>query len=394
MGKLAQSTIKYLIEANFTANGIVEKPDIIGAIFGQTEGLLGQDLDLRELQRTGRIGRIEVNVKEERGKTKGVILIPSSLDASETVLIAAAIETIERIGPCDSEIRVKSVKDIRSLKRDYVVKRAKEILEKMLDEELPETSELAEKIKTSVRAAEITSYEGLPAGPDVTRSDEVIFVEGRADVLKLLKNGIKNVIAIGGATALPEPIIKLSKEKTVTVFLDGDRGGELILKELLHMANIDFIARAPEGKEVEELTKKEIFKALRDKISTEEYIQTSKFKSRRKKTIKEEKIMEREEYLDEKTRKKINEILDKMVGTKAAYIFNNSMKLKSKIPLNKFEEKNKALKDAEIVLVDETINDNIVDIAEQANVKYLIADKSKKKYKDRHVNVLTRKDLQ
>lgn len=398
MGKLAQSTIKYLIEANFTANGIVEKPDIIGAIFGQTEGLLGQDLDLRELQRTGRIGRIEVNVKEEKGKTKGVILIPSSLDASETVLIAAAIETIERIGPCDSEIKLKSVKDIRSLKRDYVVKRAKEILEKLLDEELPQTSELSEKIKTSVRAAEITNYEGLPAGPDISISDEVIFVEGRADVLKLLKSGIKNVMAIGGATSLSEPIIKLSKEKIVTVFLDGDRGGDLILKELLHMANIDFIARAPEGKEVEELTKKEIFKALRDRIPIDQYLQNSKIKSRqsRQRSIikKEEIISEKEEYLDEKTRKKISDILDKMIGTKAAYIFDNSMKLKSKIPLNKFEEKNKALKNAEIVLVDETIDDDIVNIAEQANVKYLIADKSKKKYKKKQINILTKKDLQ
>ncbi|MHA1790626.1 MAG: hypothetical protein ACTSXT_15535, partial [Candidatus Helarchaeota archaeon] len=169
-------------------------------------------------------------------------------------------------------------------------------------------------------------------------------------------------------------------------------------KELLHMANIDFIARAPEGKEVEELTKKEIFKALRDRIPIDQYLQNSKIKSRqsRQRSIikKEEIISEREEYLDEKTRKKISDILDKMIGTKAAYIFDNSMKLKNKIPLNKFEEKNKALKNAEIVLVDETIDDDIVNIAEQANVKYLIADKSKKKYKKKQINILTKKDLQ
>jgi len=132
MAKLAQSTTKYLIEADFTANGVVEKPDVIGAIFGQTEGLLGQDLDLRELQRTGRIGRIEVTLKTNKGKTTGKILIPSSLDGSETALIAAAIETIERIGPCDSYIKLKSVKDVRALKREYVIDRAKRILSKLL----------------------------------------------------------------------------------------------------------------------------------------------------------------------------------------------------------------------------------------------------------------------
>ncbi len=389
MGKLAQSTIKYLIEANFTANGIVEKPDIIGAIFGQTEGLLGQDLDLRELQRTGRIGRIEVNVKEERGKTRGVISIPSSLDTSETVLIAAAIETIERIGPCDSEIKLKSVKDIRAVKRDYVLDRAKEILGKLLDEELPQTSELAEKIKTSVRAAEITDYKGMPAGPEVSIVDEIIFVEGRADVLKLLKNGIKNAIAIGGAT-IAKPIGQLSKEKIVTVFLDGDRGGDLILKELFQIANIDFIARAPEGKEVEELTKKEIFKALRDRIPVDKYFDRTKTITKKLREIKKKES----DHLDEKTRKKISEILEKMVGTKAAYIFDVSMKLKSKIPLNKFDEKNRYLKDAEIVLIDEIITDDIVKIAEQANIKYLIADKSKKKYKEKQLNVLTKTDLE
>ena len=129
MAKLAQSTIKYLIEADFSANGVVEKPDVIGAIFGQTEGLLGQDLDLRELQRTGRIGRIEVNLKEDKGTTSGTIQIPSSLDASETSLIAAAVETIERIGPCESSIKLRAIKDIRMVKRDYVVDRAKEILQ-------------------------------------------------------------------------------------------------------------------------------------------------------------------------------------------------------------------------------------------------------------------------
>jgi DNA primase len=143
---------------------VVEKPDVIGAVFGQTEGLLGQDLDLRELQRTGRIGRIEVNLKESKGRTSGIIIIPSSLDTSETALIAAAIETIERIGPCEANIKLKNIKDIRVVKREYVVDRAKKILKKLL-EEIPETNMLTEEIQESVRVSEISEYKGLECGP-------------------------------------------------------------------------------------------------------------------------------------------------------------------------------------------------------------------------------------
>jgi DNA primase len=270
MAKLAQSTIKYLIEAEFVADGIVEKPDVIGAIFGQTEGLLGQDLDLRELQRTGRIGRIDVDLTTENGKTSGKIIVPSSLDSSETSLIAASFETIERIGPCSATVKVTSVKDVRVIKREFITDRAKDILSKLITEEIPSTSTLTEKIRESVRTAQIQEIEGLPAGPDVLSSDEIIVVEGRADVLNLLKNGIKNVIAIGGSV-IPQAIIDLTKEKITTIFVDGDRGGDLILKEMIQLAEIDYIARAPQGKEVEELSKKEIFKSLREKVSFEQY---------------------------------------------------------------------------------------------------------------------------
>jgi DNA primase len=377
MAKLAQSTIKYLIEADFTANGVVEKPDVIGAIFGQTEGLLGQDLDLRELQQTGRIGRIEVNLKDEGGKTAGKIYIPSSLDGSETALIAAAIETIERIGPCDSSIKIRAVKDIRSVKREYVVDRAKEILTKLMDEELPRATELSEEIKESVRASEIIEYKGLPCGLDAPTSGEIIIVEGRADVITLLKNGIKNAIAIGGTSAPPQ-IAEITKGKTTTVFLDGDRGGDLILKELTSLIKIDYVARAPEGKEVEELTKKEIFKSLRNKTppnQTQVQVQTKK-------------------YLDKKIKKKLSNVLDKMLGTRAAYIFDESMKLLDKIPLNQFDEKNKRLHEAKIVALDGIIDSNIARVAESQKIKNLVAAKSDKTYKTKIVTIYTKKELE
>jgi DNA primase len=349
---------------------------VIGAIFGQTEGLLGQDLDLRELQRSGRIGRIEVDLKTGKGKTKGKISIPSSLDGSETSLIAAAIETIERIGPCESQIKLLAVKDIRAVKRDYVINRAKKILSKLLDEELPSTTELTEKIKESVRTAEITEYEGLSCGSDLLTSDDIILVEGRADVLNLLKNGIKNAIAVGG-TKISEPIISLAKEKTTTIFLDGDRGGDLILKEILQLTNIDYVSRAPEGKEVEELTKKEIFKALRERVAIEQ--------------PKSEPELKKD--LPIKTKKKISEVLDKMVGTRAAYIFDESMRLLGKIPLTQFTEDNKRLENTKIIVMDSMINNDILKIAELHNIEFLAANSSERGLRPHSLKIYTKEEL-
>ena len=249
---------------------MVEKPDVIGAIFGQTEGLLGQELDLRELQRTGRIGRIDVDIKSEEGKTSGKILVPSSLDSSETSLIAASFETIERIGPCNSIVKIKNVKDVRLEKREFMIDRAKNILQKLVVEEIPPTSLITERIRETVRTEQVQEYRGLPAGPDIENSDEIIIVEGRADVLTLLKNGVRNAIAVGG-TIIPKEIINLTKEKIVSLFVDGDRGGDIIIKEMMQLAEVDYISKAPEGKEVEELSKKEIYKALRDKVPVEQY---------------------------------------------------------------------------------------------------------------------------
>jgi len=271
MGKIAITTAKYLVSCKFEADGVIEKPDLVGAIFGQTEGLLGDDLELRELQRTGRIGRIEVNVESKGGKSFGTIDIPSSLSKEETALIAASIETIDRVGPCEARLAVAKVSDVRSSKRKFILDRAKELLKGMIEDIVPDSMELSELVKEEVRIADVVEYgpDKLPAGPTVDQSDAIIVCEGRADVVNLLRNGIKNVIAING-TSVPKTVCELTKEKTTTVFLDGDRGGDLILKELFAVAEVDFVARAPDGKEVEELTKKELLKCLRSKVPAEQ----------------------------------------------------------------------------------------------------------------------------
>ncbi len=265
MAKAPSDTVKYNIYAEITIDGVVEKPDVVGALFGQSEGLLGEELELRDLQKTGRIGRIEVDIKTKNGKSNGTVIVPSSLDMVETSIIAATIETVDRVGPCNAKIKVTNVEDARSSKRKTMVDRAKYILKKMMSEEIPESAEITEEVKKAVQLSEITSYKGLPAGPGIDTADSIILVEGRADVLNLLKCGIRNVVAVGG-TNIPKQVAELSKQKTTIAFVDGDRGGDIILKELMQVADIDYIAKAPDGKEVEELGKKGVIMTLRRKV--------------------------------------------------------------------------------------------------------------------------------
>lgn len=267
------STTKYLIRATVQADGVVEKPDIIGAVFGQTEGLLGNELDLRDLQKSARIGRVEVDVETRNGKSSGTIMLPSALDKVESAILAAGIETIDRIGPCKAVIRVTSIEDTREARRKSVIDRAKELLSTINESSGQDSSKIADEVRAAVQVAEVTKFRNtkLPAGPNVDSSDSVILVEGRNDVINLLKCGIKNAIAVEG-TNIPEEIKELSKEKTTIIFVDGDRGGELIAKEILQTCEVDFVARAPATREVEELPHKLVMKCLKNKVTAEQFI--------------------------------------------------------------------------------------------------------------------------
>ncbi|MEM5804312.1 MAG: DNA primase DnaG [Candidatus Aenigmatarchaeota archaeon] len=401
MGKLAQTSSKYIIYAKFEADGTVEKPDVIGAVFGQTEGLLGQEMDLRELQQTGRIGRIDVELRTEGGKTSGMIIIPSSLDSSETAMIAATIETIERVGPCKSKITIDRIDDVRIEKRSYVVSRAKELLGKMVHETgVPEAQEISEEIKSAVRSSEVVEYMGLPAGPDVETSEKIVIVEGRADVVNLLRAGIRNAIAIEG-TSVPEVIKEISKERETTAFLDGDRGGDLILKELAAVANIDFVARAPEGMEVEELSKKEIFKALRDKVPLSDA--TGKKYDISKKQHQRQQEPQREEAYEERQRpkpkvepeklQKLKQILESLTGTRAAYFLDREGSPIGKVPVKEMFNAIREL-DAEYMLLDGDIDQKLVGFCSKKGIKCLVGMRIKGRIKvPSNIEVLTMKDL-
>jgi DNA primase len=265
---------KYLVKAKMTADGVVEKPDVVGAIFGQTEGLLGDDLDLRDLQKTGRIGRIEVDVTSKSGRSEGTVTMSSSLDQVETVLLASALETVDRVGPCKANIKIISIEDVRISKREVVAERARELLKDLITQSKGTSSDLIDDIRKTLQVEEIVSFgkDKCPAGPNVKDAEAIIVVEGRSDVINCLKSGIKNAIAVEG-TDIPKTVQDLSRERIVTAFVDGDRGGELILKELFQVAEVDFVARAPRAQEVEELTQKQLVKCLRNKVPTDQYME-------------------------------------------------------------------------------------------------------------------------
>ena len=431
MAKLAPTSIKYIIHATIKAKGVVEKPDVIGAIFGQTEGLLGTDLDLRELQRTGRIGRIEVDVKSTGGNSEGEITIPSSLDSAETALIAAAVETIERVGPCTAEITLNNVEDVRTVKREYVMDRAKGILKSMMEKGMTDSNDASDKIKESVRTEEIGSYKGSTCGPALMDSEEIIVVEGRADVINLLRYGIKNTVAVGG-TSIPDAIVELAKEKSVTLLVDGDRGGELIAREFKQKADIDFVAQAPQGKEVEELTQKELFKTIREKVPASQfparrgtraptrersgryerkerperggryerkerpgrYSRSDRDRPDRRRPMRDDREPRAPRPLRLKVAQKelFKKTLDELVGTRAACIFDDKGELLGKVPIAELPNTLETLEKPHTVIFDGKLDFKIGSAAKISGVRFLVCMDRETFYTP--ITVVTKKDLE
>ena len=355
-GSSQSLTVKYVIRARFEIEGVVEKPDVIGAVFGQTEGLFGPELDLRELQKSGRIGRIEIELHSKRDKTTGRILIPTSLDRVSTAILAASLETITRVGPCAAKVTLEKIEDIREAKRRAIIERAKEILRKWTIETLPSTEEIYREVAETLKWAKVEKYgpEELSAGPDIDSAKEIIIVEGRADVINLLKCGIRNVIAVEGAK-IPETIISLTKQKEATALLDGDRGGDLILKELMQVARIKYVARAPSGREVEELSCKEIFEALERKVAVEELLRKKK------------------RGFAVAVPKRVVEITKELEGTLEAVLLDKKMEEITRMPVSELAEKLQQMNGVDTVVFDGVITQRLVDIALQKNIKCLVA---------------------
>jgi DNA primase len=366
--------------------GVVEKPDVIGALFGQTEGLFAPELDLRELQKSGRIGRIEINLDSKQDKTNGNINIPTSLDRVSTAIIAASIESINRVGPCKAKVILNKIEDIRDARRRLIIDRAKEVLRKWTVETMPGTDEIYREVSEMLRLQRVEKYgpEGLTAGPEINSAKDIIVVEGRADVINLLRAGIQNTIAVEGAK-IPQSIIKICTEREATAFLDGDRGGDLILKELQQVTTIKYVARAPRGKEVEDLTFKEIEKALKDKVPVE------KVKVRRKREqpqaqqlpqpIPQPPKPQPQQRQKKMVPKQIVEIAQELNGTLESVLLDKDLKQVERMPVRELAEKLQQQKDIDTVIFDGVITQRLVDIAAERNINYLIAARVSKAMK-------------
>ena len=402
------STTKYMIKAKIKADGIIEKSDVVGAIFGQTEGLLGDELDLRELQRSARVGRIEVELESKNGKSEGTITLPTSLDKVETVILAAAFESIDRVGPCKATINVEEVEDVRVSRRKHVIERAKSLLNEVLEKGKIEGESIADNVRQAVQVEEITTFgpDHCPAGPHITESDAIIIVEGRRDVLNLLKYGIKNVIAVGG-TNVPKSVVNLTKEKITTVFVDGDRGGELILKELLQIADVDFVARAPQTREVEEIPQKLIMKSLKNKIPREQYMdmynikleennkESGKKPEKKKEFFQKKKDKKDEEKLMSEKQKNYETILKDISGSLKAVLLDAGGKELKKIPVRELTDEIKKGDEVSAVVFDGIVTQRLLDIASNKNVKEIVGIKLGNVVKmPKTVKVLTKTDFQ
>lgn len=370
MAKISPVSIKYMIHANFTAEGALEKPDVIGAIFGQTEGLLGAELEMRELQKEGKIGRIEVDLERRDKMTVGKIKIPTALDQSETTLIAAAIETIERIGPSDSQIEVERIEDVRGSKREYILERAKKLMSEIKGS--TDSREISNEIKDSAKTSSIQEYgdEKLPCGN--ISGKEIIVVEGRADVVNLLRAGVTNVIAMNG-TKMPNAIRELGKEKEITLFVDGDRGGKLIIQNVSENADVDYIVMAPDGKEVEELAGKEILMNLRKKVPLNEYLKREGMQRRENNGNGFQRSSRTKELSDEE-KEKLKKILREIEDSGKAVLLDDSLNKIKEISVRGFGGSLRRVNEKSYAIVlDGTVTGSIIDSAEDVGCKVLVA---------------------
>ncbi|WP_048078575.1 DNA primase DnaG [Desulfurococcus mucosus] len=405
---------KYLIRARIEVDGVVEKHDIIGAIFGQTEGLFGNEFDLRVLQDKGRIGRIQVNTKIQGNKIVGEILIPSNLDRVETALLAALIETVDKVGPYDSSISVVDIVDLRMERIKKIMERTIEILRKWGKEKTPDVRELIKSIQESMKAPEPVSYgpEELPAGPDVDKSEELILVEGRADVINLLRYGYTNTIALGGARRVPETIKRLAEHKKTTLFVDGDHGGDLIIKEVLRNVKVDYIVRAPPDREVEELSSREVEEALSRKTDVFQYLEEQVKQGNKDAQFllqvqrKLHKLPEEAGKPPEKLVKEVAETLTlpasllddvkSLYGTLEAKLYSGDWSLVKQVPVKDLVQELQGVEPGRVyaVVFDGIVTQRLLEVAAEKQVKALIGARlGKITFKPPELLVLTFNEL-
>jgi DNA primase len=362
--------VKYLVRLRFDVDGVVERADVIGAIFGQTEGLFGPEMNLNELQKSWKVGRIEINLESKNDKTRGEVIIPMSTDIGTAALIAAAVESVDKVGPCSARFTVGAIEDVRAVKRKQIVDRAKVIVRDWSSKTSSEGENLLKDVTESTKRAKVINYglENLPAGPGVYSSELVYLVEGRADVVLFLRAGIENVVALEG-TSVPDSIIELGKKKRVIAVLDGDRGGDLIEKELAQVVRVEKVIRAPAGKEVEDLTPIDVINMLRaEKVEP--------LPSSRRERSAEKPIPKATEEPEEPVVAKTRELYSSLNGTLEAVLLDQSLQEIGRFPISELVQKMEGTSGAQYLIFDGIVTQRLVESASKVGVKGIIGHRT------------------
>ena len=394
--QLPETIVKYLAKLSFEIDGAVDKADIIGAIFGQTEGLFGPEMNLNELQKNWKVGRIEILIESQNGKASGSVTIPMSTDISTVSLIAAAVEQIEKVGPCGSKFKLLSIDDVRAVKRNAIVERAKEISRNWASKSSSEGEDMLKDISEStVQKGKVLAFgkDECPAGPAINTSNEIIVVEGRADILNLMRVGIENTIAVEG-TSVPQTIVELAKTKSLSAFLDGDRGGDLILRELSSVVKLTKVSRATRGKEVEELTPVELLECLnksegsdntrdgggyqrRDNYQRREggYQRRDNDSWNRDEAPVEQKNYSEVEEIPVELVTKAKDILGELEGSLEAHLYDSSMNEVLKVPVNELVKNLENNSGSEHLIFDGIVTERLIELANSSGIKSIITNR-------------------
>ena len=363
--------VKYLVRLRFEVDGVVERADVIGAIFGQTEGLFGPEMNLNELQKSWKVGRIEINLESKNDKTKGEVIVPMSTDIGTAALIAAAVESVDKVGPCSARFKLGAIEDVRATKRKQIVDRAKLIVRDWSSKTSSEGENVLKDVTESTKRARVINFglENLPAGPGVYSSDLVYLVEGRADVVLFLRAGIENVVALEG-TSVPDSIIELGKKKRLIAVLDGDRGGDLIEKELAQVVRVEKVIRAPTGKEVEDLTPIDVINMLKA-----EKLEIAPTGSR--KEAQAELAPERvQEEPDEPIVVKARELYPNLNGTLEAVLLDQGLQEVGRFPISELVQKMEGSNGAQFLVFDGIVTQRLVESAAKVGVKGIIGHRT------------------
>jgi DNA primase len=413
--------VKYHVKLKFEVDGLVEKADIIGAIFGQTEGLLGPEMNLNELQKVSKVGRIEVNVETKGNMAKGDALIPMSTDISTAALIAAAIESIDKVGPFPAKFGLVGIDDIRAIKKKVIVDRAKKIVQDWATRTISEGEEMLKDVYDASKPGKLTSFgkAQLACGTGVFDADWIILVEGRADVVNLLRAGYDNAIAIEGAR-IDESVTKLTDGKRVIAFLDGDRAGDLILKELHGVVKIDKVIRAPPGKEVEECTPLEISEILKDAFSPEiastqqqpVYHHQQHYDRRhyrREREPREEyrapSVPQQEALQSAQPSKEalvedspdvltaVRDVYPQINETLEAVVLDGSMNTLLKVPVSEVIKRLDSAEGGKLLVIDGIVTQRLVDAADKAGIDYIVGHRMTDLKKPADIRIRTFGDI-